>query len=487
MCLGLSSVYAHEVNGQDRDIMNTFYQQILNYSQSYSHIVKFNGEPVSQIEMNIWGHKIPLNSQFYELLRISLRSVSLTYNEFCESCIYAEVKERASDKKFVEVIEDKIDDMTELRALISSVKKEYGYMALVGYVIMEMLEHTILGPLGVCPILNAVYFSSLDTFKTMGQVFKYSRDFEFLSMPSLYNSVRSGIKLTLLKKRASSVLLSFDSQSRSVCETSTYSNVHYKHLEKKMKKMFFWQNETIDHFRIKYSEYKKISKKQKRLKWLYWQTNLQKLFSRKLMWPMAYQELILNPYLESSFEVGHFKDDENSLYLNELDLGKDLDLIFNHEVNINHRLLIAAIMSEYMHIVHKIMKSILQQELEMHIITRREYLNGNKIVVDINLLQTEFSNYLIAASLSNNEKNLDMALERAKISLNSFLELFKIISSWLHLSKNYESKSDNYVLIRESVFEELESWLSEIRLHRPWRKKKISWINKISSCLKALQ
>jgi hypothetical protein len=465
---------AHDHSSSHDAWTEQFYQQFLRYHRSENFLETQGSSFKSHSYLRVWGEKIPLNSEFYQLMRVSLHSLSQEYNEFCDHCLVKEVEKKAQDSHWLEKVETKLNAFTELRGTISGIKKEYGRMALVGYVIMEMLEHTFLGPLGICPILNMVYFSSLDTVKSMLQVLKFSRDFRFLSLPSVTQSIKTGVKIFLLKRRASQIFYEFHPQLRQVYHDEELSKVTARHLQRKFKKHFFWQETEIDHLRVSLKEYKKLSTEQKRKRWLYWKTEIQRQFSRRLLWPIAYQELVLDPSLQSLntkiFSEGaptpHSFGDSPSSFLGE----QDLKTIFSPTESFEKRLSTALYFHEYFNVTKNMMLFLLKEDLEHRRITRQQYLSYHQNLSSLFALQSEFSNYLITASLQKrNHTKLQEAHLRAQNSLKTFLELPPLVEEWFRLSESFDLDS------WKKLQEDLKKWHDEKIATQPWLKKSTPW------------
>lgn len=446
-----------------------FYTKFIQYQKSTSTQTTPHLE--SQSYLKVWGQTLPLNSQFYELLRYSLHSVASGYNDFCDTCLIEEIKTKSKDPHWVTRIENKLNALTEIRAEISGIKQEYGNMALVGYVMMEVLEHTFLGPLGVCPILNVIYFSSLDTFKSMGQVFKYSRDFKTFGLPSFTQSLSAGLKIFILKRQALKVTYQFNPQARSTCQASPSSSLSAQHIHNKFKKYFFWQKDEINQIKVSKKQYVKLSKQQKRKRWLYWQTELQKQYSRRLLWPIAYQELVLNPNLDKISNQNKSDSDYESF-----DIRQDLKFIFSVQEHPYQRFLTALYVQEYFYIFKKMMHFLLQEDLESGQISRQQYLETHRLLVNIQSLQVELSNYLITVSQINQPQKLDQSYLRVQSALESQLGLGLILEQWLNLGDSFNF--DEWRVIQN----QLKDWNSQNLANRPWRQPKVTLTERIKTC-----
>lgn len=476
MLLG-HELLAHDEQDPAEIWTKQFYQNFINYHLKSQQP---NLNPVhSSPSLRVWGQKIALDSQFYELMRWSLKSVSTDFNHFCDTCLIEEVKQQATNPHWVTQIETKLNSLTELRASIGGIKQEYGHMALVGYVMMEVLEHTFLGPLGICPILNVIYFSSLDTFKSMGQSFNSSRDFRRLGLPSLTLSIRTGLKIFLLKKQAKNIVFEFSPQARSQCTALETNSLATQHIQHKLKKTFFWQENQVSQLSAKLKHYIKLSKKQKRYRWLNWKTAIQKQFSRRLLWPIAYQELVLDPSLNFIFHPTDLEDvtpvtDQEQLP--SIDFNKDLAVIFSADEPAKKRFMTALYIHEYFYLIKKMFQFLLHEDLEAGYITRSQYLQSHHDLIQLTSLQVDFANYLLMASQQNHPQKLKQALFRAQTSLAGQLTLIPILDHWLKISS--EDNLNDRILIQS----QLREWTQKNLIPRPWRKPKIRLIDKIKSC-----
>ena len=460
---------AHSGSDLGEEWADKFYRNFIRYH----HQVEQNnsGATMSHSSIRIWGQKFPLNNEFYELMRLSLSSVASEYNEFCDTCLVDQVKQKSADVTWIQSIEDKINSLTEMRASISGVKKEYGNMALVGYVIMEMLEHTFLGPLGVCPILNVIYFSSLDVFKSMIHVFRFSRDFRLLGVPSLTQSIETGVRIFLFKKRATKVYYEFNPQMREVLTKPGVSEVTAKHLNQRFKPRFFWHQSLVTQIRVSVKDYKKLSKNQGRKRWLYWQTELQSLYSRRLLWPIAYQELILNPSLDSviDYDVTH----KPIRFSFEAELKKIFSVTEAPQV----RFASAMYLHEYYYVMKKTMIHLLAEDLEHKRISRQQYLETYKDISSTVALQSEFTNYLLTASLQTKDTpKLKAAFKRAQDSLKAMERLVPILESWFEVTDRFSK--DRWQLVQN----ELKSWHDQEVAKRPWIKPRVTLWNRPQLC-----
>jgi len=465
----LNFVSAHSGADPAEEWTDKFYRNFIRYHKDIEHI---NSGPIrSEAFIKIGSQKFPLNNDFYELMRLSLRSVAQEYNEFCDTCLVEEVKKKSQDRTWIQNIESKIDSITEMRAAISGVKREYGNMALVGYLMMEMLEHTFLGPLGVCPILNVVYFSSLDVIKSMVQSFRFSRDFRLLGVPSITQSIQLGMRIFLFKKRASKILYEFHPQMRKSLSNGNNSEVTAKHLSKKFNFWIFWKKDSIDRVSVSNREYRKLSKRQGRLRWLYWQTELQSLYSRRLLWPIAYQELILDPSLTS--EEGTFNISKNG----PLNFSHEIAKVFSLTENPEARLASALFIHEYFFMLKKMMIHLLKEDMENKRITRQQFLESYKDLSAIAALKAEFANYLLAASLQKKDSSrFQSAFDRAKRSLDGMQGLIPILESWFLVSDNFDRSK------WQKVQDDLIKWHDQELLSRPWMKPKITLWNRAKAC-----
>jgi hypothetical protein len=474
--LNSAESFGHEasgVNSEQKVWLEKFYIQFLKYHST----IPTDDEKASRIEpsIKVWNTKLPLNNEFYKLMQLSLNSVAHEYNEFCDTCLVNKVKEKAKHHGWVQMIENKLNEITEFRATIQGIKREYGYMAIVGYIMMEMLEHTFLGPLGVCPILNAIYFSSLDVFKSMLHVLKYSRDFRFLGIPSIAQAIQAGMRIFLFKMRATKILYEFDPQMRKVSEKPGVSQKVLDHLNRQFRSWWFWKNvNPISEVTITNKAYNKLSRQQERKKWLYWQTELQSLFSRRLLWPIAYEEIILNPGLFGEDAKVQLDKTQHQSF----DWQKELKIIYSVTENPFRRLSSAISMHDYFYIIKKMMLHLLSEDLHEGRISRQQYLESYKDVMLIVTLLSEFSNYNLTASLQKkNSIKLERAFVRSQHSLNGILDLVPILESWFEAPKSSDHKER-----WEKVQSRIKIWYDAHLVGHPWRKPKITLWGRAKSC-----
>lgn len=246
--------FAHEGHSHDASdaaVAIQFHQQFLNYLKSSD----FGQTSGSQAYVEINGQRYPLNSSFYELLRLTLKAAD---PEACGSCVVEEVKQQSHNAKFLNKVTEGLKELFSMQTVATSgaFLDEYGYAAGVGYVLMEVLEHTAMGPLGICPLLNLYYLYTLDMIKQSQYVFASTYK---ASIPkALYFSFRSAFE-TVRMNRA-------------------------------LKRPIFIPagEDHIQEHRKTWSEFKKLRKEQGRYRWFMWQSWLDKKLSKRTLWPSAY-------------------------------------------------------------------------------------------------------------------------------------------------------------------------------------------------------
>jgi len=157
----------HSDNSGDAEIAIQFHKQFLKYLKDPDGAADLTTDAYVTIN----GHRYALNSSFYELLRLAIKAAA---PEVCSSCVVKEVQEKSDRFKFLKKWVGKFRNLFSINTVAYGEKlvDEYGYAAGAGYVLMEILEHTFLGPLGFCPILNIYYLSMLDNIKQGQYVFQ---------------------------------------------------------------------------------------------------------------------------------------------------------------------------------------------------------------------------------------------------------------------------------------------------------------------------
>ncbi len=253
----------HSHSEADEDVASRIHEEFLHYLKSS----EFGVSHASQAYIEINGRRYELNSSFYELLRLTLKASS---PETCGSCVVEEVKQQSAKQDFLRKVSQGVQELFTRQTLArgGAFLDEYGYAAGVGYVLMEVLEHTAVGPLGICPILNLYYLYALDVIKQGQYVFA--------------STYRTSI--------AKAIYFSF----RSAFETFR--------LNKALKRPVFVVRDNEHEQPFAFSDFKKLRKEQGRYNWFMWQNWLDNKLSRRTLWPSAYINLDLD---QSDSHEGH--------------------------------------------------------------------------------------------------------------------------------------------------------------------------------------
>lgn len=261
----------HSHDSSEGDVAIQVQEQFLKYLKSAESAEKFTTE--AYVTVN--GRRYVLNSEFYELLRLSLKAAA---PDVCGSCVAEEVKAKSSISKFAKKWGDKVRDLFGVHTVAygSQFIDEYGFAAGAGYVLMEVLEHTFLGPLGICPILNLYYLSMLDTIKQGQFVFQ------------------SAYKQSLGK----AVYLAFRSAFESMRLNSSLKHPTFKYNDGA-------EGEPAAEGLMSWSIFKDVRKAQGRYRWFLWDSWLDERLSRRTLWPSAY----MNMDLEKKSPHSHHEHD----------------------------------------------------------------------------------------------------------------------------------------------------------------------------------
>lgn len=246
----------HSHDAGDNDIAIQVHKQFLKYVTEPSGAKDLTADAYVTIN----GHQYALNSSFYELLRLTIQAVA---PDVCSSCVVEEVKAQSHFKKFVKIASDKVRDFFSINtpAYGAKIVDEYGYAAGAGYVLMEMLEHSFLNVLGICPILNVYYLSMLDTIKQGQHVFQYT--YKQSVFKAFYFSFRSAFETVRLNRALKSPVFKLKEQGLGPVAEGYMS----------------WGN------------FKEVRKTQGRYRWFMWSSWLDKKLSRRTLWPSAYLTL----------------------------------------------------------------------------------------------------------------------------------------------------------------------------------------------------
>ncbi len=247
--------FAHEGHAHsesDENVAVQIHEEFLHYLKSS----EFNSGPSQDVAIEINGRRYLLNSSFYELLRLTLKAAS---PETCGSCVVEEVKKQSRTKEFLSKVKEGVKELFDRQTVArgATFLDEYGYAAGVGYILMEVLEHTAMGPLGICPILNLYYLYALDVIKQSQYVFVST--YKTSIVKAIYFSFRSGFETFRLNRA--------------------------------LKKPVFENEDGAS--QKSWNEFKTLRKEQGRYKWFLWKNWLDQKLSKRTLWPTAYLTLDL--------------------------------------------------------------------------------------------------------------------------------------------------------------------------------------------------